>query len=501
MSNHRVPSDEDLVSYLYDEIHKTGGGRGRQATSPVVLLIGECDLYGDKEPWQIWNDHNNGGGGNNFKAAAADGDDDQEGLHLFTKLNNVSLKSSKFRRHVGSGRGTWTGETGGKAVVGGIAEKRLFRYENDRSEHHRKWLLHEHRLLDDDGADYVLCRLKRKIEKRKTRTTLASTGIPTATDLPLSVSKDQERVIKKPRHGADDQSRHLRDDHDQEKVVKKPGLGAGHPRRGQDDDTTSVLQNNMNHADQEQHYLGLKSANITTKNDHGALLNGNITVPISTPSFHDVCEFGELFDSGSDPEVKVISRQEFNDAVAQSSSSSSTFGARNHHVEVEEVKEQYCSYGSDSTDEKLLENFAQELENLLEIGHGNVAESPPPSTTAGRGDQIVSQDIDTAYKLLIDLTDKEELEKLLPINAPLISFSEEEVMNVGTFMHVDYGSKAGANLSQLGCEGAEENNTTMEDDDKHLIGKSFAEQLKDVPLYYNEEENYMMDTLCFFDFY
>ena len=136
-----MPSDEHLVTYLNEKVY--GGGEARSDR----VVGGECNMYGDKEPWNIWNDH--GGLKLNIKAG--------EDLYFFTKLNKVSVNGSRNYKHrVGSG--TWSNAFC-RDVVGGIAKKRHFSYENEECrEHHLAWIMHEYSLIDL-STDCVLCRL------------------------------------------------------------------------------------------------------------------------------------------------------------------------------------------------------------------------------------------------------------------------------------------------------------------------------------------------------
>lgn len=141
-----VPSDDGLVASLCEKVY--GGG---QARSDRVVLV-ECDIYGDKEPWQIWDE--NGGLRVNIKAC--------EDLYLFTKLKKVSVNGSNFNRQVGSGK--WSGANS-VDVAGGLAKKRHFTYENIGCRmHHNAWIMHEYSLVDS-RAEYVLCRLRKKVKK------------------------------------------------------------------------------------------------------------------------------------------------------------------------------------------------------------------------------------------------------------------------------------------------------------------------------------------------
>ncbi|KAH7511806.1 hypothetical protein FEM48_Zijuj12G0021600 [Ziziphus jujuba var. spinosa] len=145
--------------------------------SQTTSSIFEYDLYGDQEPWDIWNrfrDHN--------QRRRQGGDQD---LYFFTKLKKVSINGSRINRRVGSG--TWSGAYSETMFASAsrisqynnnnsnipIAVKKHFRYENDECpEHHGAWILHEFSLYDQIGTttscsnsdQFVVCRLRKKYD-------------------------------------------------------------------------------------------------------------------------------------------------------------------------------------------------------------------------------------------------------------------------------------------------------------------------------------------------
>ncbi|XP_024922949.3 protein SOMBRERO [Ziziphus jujuba] len=164
-----LPTDEELVDFLRDKIQ---GRMDSQTTSSIF----EYDLYGDQEPWDIWNrfrDHN--------QRRRQGGDQD---LYFFTQLKKVSINGSRINRKVGSG--TWSGAYSETMFASAsrisqynnnnyynipIAVKKHFRYENDECpEHHGAWILHEFSLYDQIGTttscsnsdQFVVCRLRKK---------------------------------------------------------------------------------------------------------------------------------------------------------------------------------------------------------------------------------------------------------------------------------------------------------------------------------------------------
>lgn len=128
------PTDEELVCcYLKNKI---------EGNSLPCDIIVECELYGVKEPWEIWATF----GGDHP-------DDDQDlnrFLYLFTRLKNMANRGSRIQRRVGSG--SWKGERKADRVRAHqsgkcVGLKKRFHYENQRSMHHRRWLLDEYSLV------------------------------------------------------------------------------------------------------------------------------------------------------------------------------------------------------------------------------------------------------------------------------------------------------------------------------------------------------------------
>ncbi|OMO72171.1 No apical meristem (NAM) protein [Corchorus capsularis] len=118
-------------------------------------MVQECDLYGHKEPWEIWDMF--GGATHN-----------QEDVYFFTQLKKKSCNGSRINRSVGSG--TWKGEDSGKEIKDPrysptpLGFRKRFRYEDGNPEQIGRWILHEYRLSDSlikNDMDYVLCRLRK----------------------------------------------------------------------------------------------------------------------------------------------------------------------------------------------------------------------------------------------------------------------------------------------------------------------------------------------------
>ena len=99
------PSDELLVQfYLFNKISGT--------PAPFVDdLVRTENLYGSKEPWQIWRQF----GGLDLK--------DGEDLYFFTRLKKKSVNGSKIGCRVGTS--TWQGEDADKVVVSHNSRKKI----------------------------------------------------------------------------------------------------------------------------------------------------------------------------------------------------------------------------------------------------------------------------------------------------------------------------------------------------------------------------------------
>ncbi|KAI9161856.1 hypothetical protein LWI28_021359 [Acer negundo] len=141
-------------------------------------LIRDCDLYGELEPWQIWEYYK--GKDNNNKD---DHDDEEEvaeeDMFFFTQLKKKSANGSRISRTVGYGGGAWQSEDTAKKVLPSSSSsssstenvlgfKKRFRYENKSNpEHDGDWIMFEYSLdpslleSPDQPNDYVLCRIKK----------------------------------------------------------------------------------------------------------------------------------------------------------------------------------------------------------------------------------------------------------------------------------------------------------------------------------------------------
>lgn len=132
--------------------------------SPYGEYMHEEDLFGIKEPWELWEEYG--------------GDQD---LYFFCELKRLNLADShvhRIDRKIGGG--TWRegypiepvyDENGNPNPIG---RKRKFRYENRGSKEHAGWFLDEYNLLVSRGEKasnyhydfpFVICRLRAEEEK------------------------------------------------------------------------------------------------------------------------------------------------------------------------------------------------------------------------------------------------------------------------------------------------------------------------------------------------
>ncbi|KAL3624177.1 hypothetical protein CASFOL_032993 [Castilleja foliolosa] len=162
------PNDNEKIAYLLS--HVTG--------KPLSgsHLIRTADLYGCREPWDIF--------GDSYE------EDEQYFFSTLKKVGNKKKNNDEYKRYtrnVGKG-GTWSNK-GQKIPITGkrgglIGHKKCFRYVSSKNEDDRingVWLLKEYTLPDniasknvkvkDEYKDCVLCVLKRKMKKKNTRVT------------------------------------------------------------------------------------------------------------------------------------------------------------------------------------------------------------------------------------------------------------------------------------------------------------------------------------------
>ncbi|XP_059436166.1 uncharacterized protein LOC132169098 [Corylus avellana] len=127
----------------------------KKASEESESDIPECNLYGEKEPWQIWDEAilasacMQAGG-----AAAAATLMNQKEVCVFTKVKKKTLNSSCIDRTVGTG--AWKGEDTGVPIYGNattnegtttelVGIRKRFRYES-KTVHHGRWIMYEYAL-------------------------------------------------------------------------------------------------------------------------------------------------------------------------------------------------------------------------------------------------------------------------------------------------------------------------------------------------------------------
>ncbi|GER30868.1 NAC domain containing protein 2 [Striga asiatica] len=160
------PNDSEFIDYLL------GFATGNSPPSHGFISI--ADLYGQTEPWELFeNSEVKSGGGSGCR-------------YFFTKLKKVGAKKGRsyqrYSRNVGAG-GNWSNKGQKSDIIGPkgniIGHSRTFRYQprssDDVGPTRGEWALKEYSLpegtalgLDEDQRDYVLCVLKKKKEKKKT---------------------------------------------------------------------------------------------------------------------------------------------------------------------------------------------------------------------------------------------------------------------------------------------------------------------------------------------
>ncbi|XP_031100832.1 NAC domain-containing protein 96-like [Ipomoea triloba] len=181
---HFRPGDDELVKYLYQ--YEAGG------PEPSEELIRKEDIFGDKEPWEL------------FRCNSG-----EKVQYFFTQLKmkaKKSMEGSRFERTVGkkvNGKrpGTWHGQDKGSPVLVNsngalLGYKRSFLYKNENEkDHHKKWLLKEFYLCEDlikilsekyptsfsQRKSFVLCALRKKEdEETNTRSRMEGVGVEMA---------------------------------------------------------------------------------------------------------------------------------------------------------------------------------------------------------------------------------------------------------------------------------------------------------------------------------
>ncbi|CAN1811399.1 NAC domain-containing protein 78 [Linum perenne] len=148
-----TPTEQQLVGfYLFK--HISGVSLQDISFCPIAF----CDLYGSKEPWEIWSE------AQPTSLGLSTGD-----VYLITELKKATAKGSKIARGVGTTGGRWheTGKDDGFKVhhesqdLAGI--RRTFYYHNPNSTEHKCWTVHEFAISFDGGTTFsedVICLLR-----------------------------------------------------------------------------------------------------------------------------------------------------------------------------------------------------------------------------------------------------------------------------------------------------------------------------------------------------
>ncbi|KAK9937818.1 hypothetical protein M0R45_014586 [Rubus argutus] len=164
--------DELLMYYLKPKVN----GKEVPGNEDVIC---ELDLYGDQDPWKIWE---------RFQARRGNDLRKNKDLYFFTQKKKMSATGKRIRRTVGSG-GTWKGQNAAmeiylldqnqKPTTTLLGFKKSFTYKNKRSVHHGRWIMYEFELDKSqllhkkqvNKNDCVLCLLRKNdelpVKKRK----------------------------------------------------------------------------------------------------------------------------------------------------------------------------------------------------------------------------------------------------------------------------------------------------------------------------------------------
>ncbi|XP_061999076.1 NAC domain containing protein 52-like [Rosa rugosa] len=154
--------DELLMFYLKPKVN------GMQVPGNEEVIC-EMDLYGDQDPWKIWE---------RFEARRSNDLRRNKDLYFFTQKKKKTARSSRASRTVGSG-GTWRGLNAAKEIYlldqnqqptsTLLGFKKTYTYKNKGSVHHGCWIMYEFELDKSqllhkkqvDKNEYVLCLLRK----------------------------------------------------------------------------------------------------------------------------------------------------------------------------------------------------------------------------------------------------------------------------------------------------------------------------------------------------
>ncbi|KAK9937820.1 hypothetical protein M0R45_014588 [Rubus argutus] len=157
------PVDEELIlRYLCPKV------RGEEVPGEDYLIF-NFNLYGDQEPWEIWDMYNERRK-NDLRL--------NKDLYFFSQRKKMTPNGSRMGRTIGSG--TWKGVDAAKKVYASgsvIGFRKRFTYENKESVHHGGWIMFEFTLDpslvgmhdEQEAQKYVLCILRKNEESQEKR--------------------------------------------------------------------------------------------------------------------------------------------------------------------------------------------------------------------------------------------------------------------------------------------------------------------------------------------
>ncbi|KAL6196218.1 hypothetical protein ACLB2K_031833 [Fragaria x ananassa] len=187
--------DELLMFYLEPKVN----GMPVPGDGDVIY---ELDLYGDQDPWKIWQ---------RYEEERANDLRRNKDLYFFTQKKKTTAKSSRVRRTVGTG-GTWRGQTAGKDVflldenhqptTTVLGLKKTYTYRNKGSVHDGRWIMYEFELHKSqlkkqvNKNDYVLCLLRKNdlLPEKKRKRQQEEEGLEDYVEDDEAVNTDPESV-------------------------------------------------------------------------------------------------------------------------------------------------------------------------------------------------------------------------------------------------------------------------------------------------------------------
>ncbi|CAI0374577.1 unnamed protein product [Linum tenue] len=163
------PSEADLIRHLHRKARCGGGGNH--------LLLPEINVYGDLNPWEM------------FDKAAVD-----VWFYAFARLKQRG--PSRFHRSVG--RGSWTMKSTHTASDG-ASLKRFFIYEEKDAakeegggDNNGHWTMHEFSLPGAKDNDFVICRVKNRRWKQKRTLPAPGSGNAGGNLIDLSAAEEED---------------------------------------------------------------------------------------------------------------------------------------------------------------------------------------------------------------------------------------------------------------------------------------------------------------------